>query len=132
MSDYGRESIRSVGKRKAETAALLAEERRAKRVWDECRAEIDKLQRYAEKSVLAGDDGGARKFLEQKLELEQREPRLKAAYEKALAGAAPVQQAGGSGAGPHAAAPSQEQDGGRTMSAQERWEAIKAKRDRQQ
>jgi phage shock protein A len=114
------------GNVKAEAAALLAEERRAKRVWDECLAEIDKLQRYAEKSVLAGDDASARKFLEKKVEQEDKEAGLKAAYERAAASAARLQPLQNQ-ATPSAA----HSEHNPPLTAQEKWAAIKAKRDRE-
>ena len=36
-----------LGKVKSETAAIMAEEQRAKRVLDECKEEIDEMQRFA-------------------------------------------------------------------------------------
>jgi phage shock protein A len=98
------------GNVKAEAAALLAEERRAKRVWDECLAEIDKLQRYAEKSV----------------EQEDKEAGLKAAYERAAASAARLQPLQNQ-ATPSAA----HSEHNPPLTAQEKWAAIKAKRDRE-
>ena len=58
-----------LGKVKAETAAVMADEQRAKRELDECMAEITKMQTYAEKAVLAGNDADAKSFLTKKTEL---------------------------------------------------------------
>ncbi len=55
-----------LGKVKSETAAIMAEETRAKREVDECNAEIERMQSFAIKAVNAGNDGDAKKFLEQK------------------------------------------------------------------
>ena len=55
-----------LGKVKAETAGIMAEEARAQRVYDEAVDEVAKLQSYAEKAVLAGNDDDARAFLQQK------------------------------------------------------------------
>jgi Phage shock protein A (IM30), suppresses sigma54-dependent transcription len=77
-----------LGKVKAETASVLAAESRAKRALDECREEIRKLQRYAEKSVEAGRDGDALKFLEKKAEEARKESSLQSAYDTAAANAA--------------------------------------------
>ena len=41
-----------LGEVKAETAGVMAEEARAQRQLNECQAEVDKLQSYAEKAVL--------------------------------------------------------------------------------
>ncbi len=66
IDQYLRELNENLGNVKAETAAIMAEEARAKRERDDCEAEIGKLQVYAEKAVLAGNDNDARTFLEQK------------------------------------------------------------------
>lgn len=76
-----------LGKVKAEMASVLADERRAKRAWDECRSDIDKLQRYAEKAVEAGDDRGAMKFLERKAALNEKLSQLQAALDTASSNA---------------------------------------------
>lgn len=55
-----------LGKVKSETAAIMAEEMRAKRTVDECTAEMNKMQAYAVKAIEAGNDSDAKKFLEQK------------------------------------------------------------------
>lgn len=66
IDDYMRNLNSDLGKVKAETASVLADERRTKRALDECKAEIKKLQHYASKSVEAGNEEEARKFLERK------------------------------------------------------------------
>ncbi|MGF9646078.1 PspA/IM30 family protein [Paenibacillus sp. MABNS29] len=66
IDDYMRNLNSDLGKVKAETVSVLADERRAKRALDECKAEIKKLQHYASKSVEAGNEEEARKFLERK------------------------------------------------------------------
>ena len=55
-----------LGEVKAETAGVMAEEARAQRQLNECQAEVDKLQSYAEKAVLAGNDKDAAIFLQKK------------------------------------------------------------------
>jgi len=81
-----------LGSVKAEMAAVTAAESRAKRALDECQAEIQKLQRYAEKSVEAGNDQDARKFLDRKAPLVAKEAQLQAAYDQAAANLAAMQQ----------------------------------------
>lgn len=58
-----------LGKVKAETATIMAEEQRAKRVLDECNADIAKMQSYALKALESDNEADARKFLEQKASL---------------------------------------------------------------
>ncbi len=58
-----------LGKVKAETASIMAEEQRAKRLVDECNEEINKMQIYATKAVQSGNDNDAREFLNKKASL---------------------------------------------------------------
>ena len=69
IDQYLRDLESDLGKVKAETAAIMAEETRAKRELDECDQEIAKMQDYAGKAVAAGNDDDARKFLEKKATL---------------------------------------------------------------
>ena len=74
-----------LGKVKAETAAIMADEQRAKRELDECTAEIAKMQSYAEKAVMAGNDADAKSFLAKKAELTTKQASLQQAYDLAAA-----------------------------------------------
>ena len=77
---------------KKETASVMAEESRTKRQLDECNAEIDKLQKYAEKALLAGNEGDARRFLEEKAKLASQQATYQQAYELAGANANKMRQ----------------------------------------
>ena len=66
IDQYLRNLESDLGKVKAETASVMADEKRAKRELDECNAEIQKFQNYAMKAVEAGNDNDARQFLEKK------------------------------------------------------------------
>ena len=66
MDQYLRNLESDLGKVKAETASVIAEESRARRALDECNANITKMQTYAEKAVAAGNDADAKQFLAQK------------------------------------------------------------------
>jgi phage shock protein A len=92
IDDFMRSLNGDLGKVKAETASVLADERRAHRALEECKAEIGKLQRYAEKSVEAGNDEEARKFLEKKAPLAEKASKLQAAYDLASSNAASMKQ----------------------------------------
>ncbi|WP_179031210.1 PspA/IM30 family protein [Paenibacillus kribbensis] len=92
IDDYMRSLNSDLGKVRAETASVLADERRAKRAWDECRVEINKLQQYASKYVQAGNEEEARKFLERKALQAQKLERLQASYDLASANAAGMKQ----------------------------------------
>lgn len=69
-----------LGKVKSETAAIMAEEMRAKRALDDCNAEMNKMQTYAVKAIEAGNDEDAKKFLEQKASLSNKLAGLNEAY----------------------------------------------------
>ena len=92
IDQYMRRLHQDLGKVKAEMASVLADERRASRALDECNAEIRKLQRYAEKSVEAGREEDALKFLERKAALAGEQSELQTAYESAAANAAKMKQ----------------------------------------
>ncbi|MFD0958011.1 PspA/IM30 family protein [Paenibacillus chungangensis] len=81
-----------LGAVKAETASTLAAESRTKRALDDCKAEIRKLQRYAERSVQDGKEEEALKFLERKAAEVQREAALQNAYDEASANAERMKQ----------------------------------------
>lgn len=81
-----------LGKVKAETVSIMAEEQRSKRAFDECRSDIDKMQNYAVKALEAGNEDDARKFLERKANLVKKESQLKAAYELATSNASQMRQ----------------------------------------
>lgn len=83
------EDLRNV---KSETATVMAEEQRCKRQLDECDAEIVKMQNYAEKALLAGNEADAMKFLEKKNQLIQKQVPLQQAYDAAAANSAKMKQ----------------------------------------
>ncbi len=76
-----------LGKVKSETAAIMAEEQRAKRVLDDCNEDITKMQTYAVKALEANNEADARKFLEQKASLSAKLSGLQEAYDLAHANA---------------------------------------------
>ena len=61
IDQYMRNLESDLGKVKAETASVMAEETRAKRELDECTAQINKMQSYAEKALRAGNEADARR-----------------------------------------------------------------------
>lgn len=81
-----------LGKVKSETAAIMAEEQRAKRVLDDCNEEIAKMQTYAVKALESNNETDARKFLEQKATLTTKQPGLQEAYDLAHNNAAHMRQ----------------------------------------
>ena len=87
-----RNLTRDLGKVKEETAAVMADEQRAKRELDECTAEMQKMQTYAEKAVLAGNDADAAKFLQEKSKLQVKQQSLQQTYEVATANSMMMRQ----------------------------------------
>ncbi len=87
-----RNLTRDLGKVKEETAAVMADEARAKRQLDECNAEIAKMQSYAEKAVMAGNDADAAKFLTEKSKLMTKQQSLQQTYDVAAANAMKMRQ----------------------------------------
>ena len=78
IDEYLRDFESDLGKVKAETAAVMAAETKAKRELDECTDGIAKMQRYAEKALMAGNDNDARQFLEKKAQLVKQQENLQA------------------------------------------------------
>ncbi len=77
---------------KEETATVMAEEKRCERELKECSAQIAKLQAYAEKAVLAGNDNDAKRFLAEKASLVEKQAGLQQAYEAAAANSSKMKQ----------------------------------------
>ncbi len=92
IDQYLRDLEKDLGEVKAETAAVMAEEKRAKRELDECDEEIAKLQSYAEKAVLNGKDDDAKVFLVQKASATEKRAALEQAYTLAAANATKMRQ----------------------------------------
>lgn len=70
IDQYMRNLEEDLGKVKAETASIMADEAKAKREVEACKKEITQLQSYAEKAVVSGNDDDARAFIAQKQQLE--------------------------------------------------------------
>lgn len=93
MADQlARDLEKDLGEVKAETVSVMAEEKRAKRAYDEGVAEVEKLQRYAEKAVLAGNDADAKVFLSEKTAKAANLESLKGAWDLAAANAAKMRE----------------------------------------
>lgn len=92
IDQYLRDLEEDLGKVKAETAAVMAEETRCKRLLTECNEEIEKMQKYAEKAVVAGNDSDARQFLAKKAQLAEKQAGLQQAYDAAADNAAKMRK----------------------------------------
>ena len=92
IDQYLRNLEQDFAKVKAETAAIMAEEKSAKRKLDDCDAEIAKMADYAKKAVTAGNDDEAKQFLSKKAELTQKREVLAKDYEMACGNSAKMRQ----------------------------------------
>ena len=92
IDQYMRNLESDLGKVKAETASVMAEETRAKRELDECTEQINKMQSYAEKALTAGNEADARSFLEKKQQLVTTQTALQQAYNVAADNASKMRQ----------------------------------------
>lgn len=93
MADQlARDLEKDLGEVKAETVSVMAEEKRAKRAYDEGVAEVEKLQRYAEKAVLAGNDADAKVFLSEKAAKAANLESLKGSWDLAASNAAKMRE----------------------------------------
>ena len=92
IDQYMRNLESDLGKVKAETASVMAEETRAKRELDECTEQINKMQTYAEKALQAGNESDARSFLEKKQQLVSTQSALQQTYTAAADNAAKMRQ----------------------------------------
>ena len=81
-----------LAKVKTETAGVMADEAKAKRNLDECNAEIARMQSYAEKAVVAGNDADATKFLSEKAKLVAKQATLQQVYDVSAANAMKMRQ----------------------------------------
>ena len=63
IDQYLRDLTESLAEVKKETAGVMAEETRAKRMLDENAAEIEKYDGLARKALTAGNEGDAKVFL---------------------------------------------------------------------
>lgn len=92
IDQYLRNLQEDLVKVKEETATVMAEEKRCERELKECNAEIAKLQSYAEKAVMAGNDNDAKQFLMKKSSLVEKQAGLQQAYEAAAANSSKMKQ----------------------------------------
>lgn len=92
VDQYLRDLESDLGKVKSETAAVMAEEARAKRELKENEEEIAKMVSYAEKALIAGNEADAKVFLNKKAALEEKRANLQQAADAASQNAAQMRQ----------------------------------------
>lgn len=87
VDQYLRDLTEDLAEVKRETAGVMAEETRAKRMLDENAAEIKRYEDLARKALTAGNEGDARVFLGKKQQLSEAAAGLQATYDAAHANA---------------------------------------------
>jgi len=92
IDQYMRDLMEDLAEVKRETAGVMAEEKRTKRLVDENEAEVAKYTEYAKKALQAGEEADARVFISKKQELEATGAGLKTAYAAASENAAKMRQ----------------------------------------
>ena len=92
IDEYLIKARRDLADVKQETAAVMAEETRAKRMLDENKAEIAKYQGLAIQALQAGNEGDAKIFLAKKQQLETVGASLETAYAVAHENATKMRQ----------------------------------------
>lgn len=92
IDQYLRDLTESLAEVKRETAGVMAEETRAKRMLDDNAAEIEKYDGLARKALTAGNEGDAKVFLTKKQSLAEKAASLQATYDAAHANAQKMRQ----------------------------------------
>lgn len=80
IDEYLRKATKDLAEVKQETAGVMAEESRTKRLVDDNAAQVAKYEALAKKALLAGNEDDARVFLSKKQELEIAGAGLQTAY----------------------------------------------------
>ena len=92
IDQYLRDLTEDLAEVKQETAGVMAEETRTKRLVDENVAEVAKYDDLARKALAAGNEDDARTFLAKKQQLDARSASLRESYGAACANAAKMRQ----------------------------------------
>lgn len=92
VDQYLRDLTESLAEVKKETASVMAEESRTKRMVEENAAEVKKYEDLAKKALMAGNEGDARVFLGKKQQLTQAGESLQATYAAARENAQKMRQ----------------------------------------
>jgi phage shock protein A len=92
IDQYLTDMMEDLAEVKHETAGVMAEEARTKRLADENDAEVAKYAEFAKKALAAGKEDDARVFIGKKQELEAAGAGLKTAYASAHANAVKMRQ----------------------------------------
>ena len=89
---YIRNMTEDLAEVKKETAEVMAEEKRCKRLYEDNLLEVEKYTNLAKKALEAGNDEDAKVFISKKQSLESQGANLKIAYDAAAANAEKMRQ----------------------------------------
>ena len=92
IDQYLRDLTEDLAEVKKETAAVMAEETRTRRMLEENTAEVKRYEELAKKALTAGNEGDARVFLGKKQQLADKAASLQATYDAAHANAEKMRQ----------------------------------------
>lgn len=92
IDQYLRDMAEDLAEVKRETAGVIAEETRAKRMLEDNTREIEKYDGLARKALQAGNEGDARLFLTKKQQLAEKSASLQATYDAAHTNAQKMRQ----------------------------------------
>lgn len=92
IDQYIRNLNEDLAEVKSETAAVMAEERRASRKLDDCDDEIVRMTDYAKRAITAGNDADAKRFLAKKNQLQETQVALTEQYQVAKVNATKMRQ----------------------------------------
>ncbi len=92
IDQYLRQAVEDLDEVKKETAGIMAEESRARRVYDENTSEVEKYTDLAKRALTSGNEEDAKAFIGKKQDLEKTGVSLKAAYDAAKANAVKMRQ----------------------------------------
>lgn len=92
IDQYLRDLTEDLAEVKKETAAVMAEETRTKRMLDDNAADVQRFEGLARKALAAGNEGDARVFLGKKQQLAEKAASLQATYDAAHANAEKMRQ----------------------------------------
>lgn len=81
IDEYMRQATEQLAEVKKETASVMAEEMRTKRLLDDNQEQINKYEGLAKKALVANNEGDARVFLEKKQSYEELGVDLKKSYD---------------------------------------------------
>ncbi|NLJ15963.1 MAG: PspA/IM30 family protein [Clostridiales bacterium] len=92
IDEYLRKMTKDLSQVKSETANVMAEETRTKRLLNENQAEIEKYTNLAKKALTSGNEGDAKTFLAKKQQVEEAGVGLQTAYATAHENAVKMRQ----------------------------------------